>query len=119
MGLTRVMTRYVDRNASYLFATALDAHSSQTSLNQRPLFASSWPTSNDRNGAAKQPRQDALGQEVLDPPEFGELWMGPALSDYRRRPTSPSVLRLVVILRRQGRIPFAALISLIMAAISK
>lgn len=33
MGLTRAMTRYVDRSASYLFATALDAHLSLTQLN--------------------------------------------------------------------------------------
>lgn len=33
MGLARGMTRYVDRNASYLFATAPDAHLSLTHLN--------------------------------------------------------------------------------------
>lgn len=48
MGLVRVMTKYADRDASYLFATALDAHSSLTHLNQRLLLESSWPASNDR-----------------------------------------------------------------------
>lgn len=31
----RAMTRYGDRNADYLLATALDAHSSLMHLNQR------------------------------------------------------------------------------------